>query len=660
MTTLLFAAQWIHLVLCVLLTGAFSFLLLAGQPQTAFTRQWEQRVLRCAWFIVVGALVSGVVVMSTQTALFEGRPAAALEPQAIWRAALDTRLGFVWLARQGLLLLLAVFLVLSRGGHAGTNWIAARGQAFLLAAFALALIGSSSHLTAMSESPWTHGVAMLHLLGAGVWVGGLPPLALLLYGVSQKTTAPDPYPVRALLRFFRASLFMVLVLAGSGVASAWLLVGGVIGLLGTTYGLLLLAKLGVLVLALLLAIETLAMLPAFSNRSVARPSATARRMALFVAIEAGLVLVLLGLATAMTIATPALHSDPAWPWQVRISLDGWPQVQVLQRIGQMSIAYVLAVAALTILIVVFLVRRQLIFGFGSLFALAAVCVAIGLQPSIVQAFPTTFVRSPAPYAADSIAEGKVLYQTHCASCHGTPKFDGAAQGGTAVDLLVTEAAWRSSGDLFWLITHGAPDRGMPAFDSQLQDAQRWDVINFLHALANAGFCAAVTSRVGSQVEPGNAWLPAPDATLSVGPLPPTTLRDLRGKRIVLLVLYSLPDSRARMSQLAKHYGALSVLGVEVVAVQPQSSPDAIAELGQTPPVLFPVATEGNEEINATFRMFARGSAHAEVLIDRQGYIRAIWRSDQTASMPDTEVIQAEVEKLNEEKTPPPPPDDHIH
>jgi putative copper export protein/mono/diheme cytochrome c family protein/peroxiredoxin len=659
MTTLLFTAQWIHLVLCVLLTGAFSMLFVAGQPQTAFTRQWEQRVLRGAWFVVVGAVLSGVVVMSIQTSLFEGRPAAALEPQAIWRAALGTRLGFIWMARQSLLLVLAAFLVLGRDNYAGTDWIVARGQAFLLAAFALALIGSSSHLTAMSDSPWTQGAAMLHLLGAGVWAGGLPPLAFLLYGVSQKTAAPDPYAARALLRFFRVSLFMVLVLASSGVASAWLLVGGVVELVGTTYGLLLLAKLGVLGLALLLAVETLAMLPAFSNRNVATPSATAPRMALFVAIEGCLMLVLLGLATMMTMATPPLHTDPAWPWQVRISLDGWPQIQVLRRLGQMPIPYMLAVAALTILAVVFLVRRQLIFGFGSLFALAVVGAAIGLQPSIVQAFPTTFARSPTPYAADSIAEGKVLYQTHCASCHGTPKFDGAVQGGTAVDLLVTEAAWRSSGDLFWLIAHGAPDRGMPAFDSQLQDAQRWDVINFLHALANAGFCAAVTSRVGSQVEPGAAWLPAPDATLSVGPLPPTTLRDLRGKRIVLLVLYSLPDSRARMSQLAKHYGALSVQGVEVVAVQPQSSPDAIAELGQTPPVLFPVATEGNEEINATFRMFARGSAHAEVLIDRQGYIRAIWRSDQT-KMPEAEVIQAEVEKLNEEKTPPPPPDDHIH
>jgi putative copper export protein/mono/diheme cytochrome c family protein/peroxiredoxin len=659
MTALLFAAQWTHLTLCVLLTGSLCILLLAGQPPAAFTRQWEQRVLRWGCLTVVGALLSGVVVMSIETALFEGRPAAALEPRAILRAALDTRLGLIWMVRQGLLLVLAVFLVLSREDNSGANWIAARGQAFLLAAVALALIGSSSHLTAMSESSWAQGVAMLHLLSAGVWVGGLPPLALLLYDVSQKTTASDPYAVRALLRFSRVSLFMVVVLAVSGVASAWLPVGGVAGLVGTTYGLLLLAKIGVLVLALLVAIETLAMLPAFASRA-GRPSATARRMGLFVAIEAGLLLVLLGLATAMTTATPSLHNDPVWPWSVRISLDAWSEVQVLRRLVQMPIVYGLTVAALTIGVVVFLVRRQLAFAFGTLFTLVAVGLMIGLQPSIVQAYPTTFARSPVPYSADSIADGSALYQAHCASCHGAPKFDRAAQGGTAVDLLVTEAAWLSSGDLFWFITHGVPERGMPAFGSQLEDAQRWRVINYLRALANAGFCSAITARVGGQVEPGAAWLPSPDATVSVGPLPPTTLRDLRGKRIVLLVLYSLPDSHERMSELAKHYGALSVLGVEVVAVQPRSSPDGIAQLGQTPPVLFPVVTEGNEDITATFRMFARGSSHAEMLIDRQGYIRAIWRSDQAAGMPATEVIQAEVEQLNEEKAPPPPPDDHIH
>ena len=129
----------------------------------------------------------------------------------------------------------------------------------------------------MSESPWTPGIALLHLVGAGVWVGGLPPLALLLYDVSRKAAASDPYAVRALLRFSRVSLFMVLVLASSGVASAWLLVGGVVELVGTTYGLLLLAKLGVLGLALILAAETLAMLPAFSTRSVAKAVRRLRR-----------------------------------------------------------------------------------------------------------------------------------------------------------------------------------------------------------------------------------------------------------------------------------------------------------------------------------------------------------------------------------------------
>jgi copper resistance protein D len=171
-------------------------------------------------------------------------------------------------------------------------------------------------------------------------------------------------------------------------------------------------------------------------------------------------------------ATPALHNDPVWPWHVRLSFDAWSEVQVLRRLAQMPTAHVLTVAALTLLAVVFLVRRQPIFAFGSLLALAAVALAIGLQPSIVQAYPTSFARSPVPYAADSIAEGGALYQAHCASCHGTPKFDGAVQGRTAVDLLVTETAWLSSGDLFWLITPGAPERGMPAFGSQLQDTQR--------------------------------------------------------------------------------------------------------------------------------------------------------------------------------------------
>jgi putative copper export protein/mono/diheme cytochrome c family protein/peroxiredoxin len=655
MTTLLFGAQWVHLAQCVLLTGALFLLLLAGQPATDFMRRWEQRVLHWARWLVIVALVSGIAVLAVQAGLFEGRPEAALEPQAIWHAMLDTRPGFLWMVRHGLLIVLAAFLFLGGDVSARQNWIAARGEAVLLAALALILLGSSSHLAASSESPWPQATDMAHLLGAGIWVGGLPPLALLLYGASQNAPAPDPYAVRTMQRFSGVALITVFILVGSGVASAWLLVGSVAGLVGTTHGCLLLAKIAVLVLTLLLAAASRVMLPALSSPTAARSSATARRMAVFIALEAGLVLAVLGLATAMTVTTPALHDDPVWPWPVRISLDAAPEVPVLQRLAQLPIAFVLAVSGLAIFAVVSLVGRRSILLCGTLFALIASGAVIGLQPTILRAYPTSFARPPLTYTAGSIAEGMAVYQAHCASCHEAPMPDRAALRGSTVDLLAPGTVRRSAGDLFWLMTHGRPDRGMPEFGSRLQEAQRWHVINFLRAMG----ATADPRRVGTVVEPNDAWLAAPDVTISVGPLPPTTLRDLRGRRMVLLVLYDLPGSRARMTELARHYGALSVLGVEVVAVPPRSSPEGIAELGEKPPVLFPIVTDGNEDIAAAYRLFAPGAPHAEFLIDRQGYIRAIWRSDQTG-MPEADTVQAQVERLNEEKSPPPLPDDHVH
>jgi len=363
------------------------------------------------------------------------------------------------------------------------------------------------------------------------------------------------------------------------------------------------------------------------------------------------VLVLLGLATAMTETPPARHDDPVWPWPVRISLDALSEVPALQRLVQPPIEFALVGSGLTILAIVFLVRRRPILLFGTLFVVVAGGAAIGLQPLVIEAYPTSFARPPLTYTAGSIAEGMAVYQAHCASCHGTPVASREARRGGTVDLLAPRTRRRSAGDLFWLITHGRPDQGMPEFGSLLGEAQRWHVINFLRAFGTT----TVPRRVGAVVELNHAWLPAPDLTISVGPLTPRPLSDYRGKRVVLLVLYALPGSRARMTELARQYGTLSVLGVEVIAAPPRSSPEAIAELGQSPPVLFPVVTDGNEDIVAAYRLFAPGAAHAELLIDRQGYIRAIW-----GGVPEADAVQAQVERLNEDKSPPPLPDDHVH
>ena len=58
------------------------------------------------------------------------------------------------------------------------------------------------------------------------------------------------------------------------------------------------------------------------------------------------------------------------------------------------------------------------------------------------------------------------------------------------------------------------------------------------------------------------------------------------------------------------------------------------------------------DIVATYQLFAPGP-HVEILVDRQGYIRAIWRDAPGA-------VQRQVEALNAEKSPPPFPDDHVH
>jgi len=129
--------------------------------------------------------------------------------------------------------------------------------------------------------------------------------------------------------------------------------------------------------------------------------------------------------------------------------------------------------------------------------------------------------------------------------------------------------------------------------------------------------------------------------------------------MVLLVLYTLPESGPRLRELARSYNLLWIMGVEAIAVPTDASPDAIRDLGSlSPPVLFPVVTDGAAAIVATYRMFAAG-LHAELLIDRQGYLRAMWKGTADA-MPETAVISRQVEQLNEEKDVPPFPDDHVH
>ena len=650
MRALLLTALWVHLASSVLLVGVFFMLLLGGPGDAPTARRWDRTIVAWSRLLVLVALGSGIVWLLVRTALFENRPHAALELRAVWHAVLDTWPGLVWLARHGLLVVLGAFLTIRADVVETRNWIAARAEALLLATLALALASGSSHAAAITPGTVRAvAVDVAHLLGTGIWLGGLVALAPLLRAASREAAADArPYAVRAARRFSRVALSVMIVLIASGVLNAMAQVESIAALAGTAHGRLLLAKLAVLIPILVLAaVNRTRILPALSG-----PGAM-RRLAAFVGLEAVLAFVLLVLAAAMTLTTPARHGEPVWPLPFRLSLDALLDVPATR--WRALLGSQLAMAGVVALVASFIVRRRRAPVLAGALALVAIGVGVGLPPLVVDAYPTTYRRPLVTYHTASIASGMAAYREHCAACHGVAGAgDGPETSRPLADLRSPPASRRHAGELFWLVSHGIRAGGMPAFGSRLSERQRWDVINFIRALG----AADASKTIGRQVEPDRAWLIAPDCTIAVGPLAPGALRDYRGRRIVLLVLYTLPGSRARLTELARSYDVLWVMGVEVIAVPTQASPEAISELGSSPPVLFPVVTDGNADIVATYRMFAPGP-HAELLVDRQGYIRAIWRGD-TGEMPQATAVQGQVERLNEEKSPPPFPDDHVH
>jgi mono/diheme cytochrome c family protein len=78
---------------------------------------------------------------------------------------------------------------------------------------------------------------------------------------------------------------------------------------------------------------------------------------------------------------------------------------------------------------------------------------------------------------DAVAAGAILFEQHCAECHGN------AAGGSrkAPSLLVPEVRNATPGTLFWLITNGVVRKKMPVW-SKLPEPQRWQLVRYIKSL----------------------------------------------------------------------------------------------------------------------------------------------------------------------------------
>ncbi|HKB10892.1 MAG TPA: c-type cytochrome [Vicinamibacterales bacterium] len=107
--------------------------------------------------------------------------------------------------------------------------------------------------------------------------------------------------------------------------------------------------------------------------------------------------------------------------------------------------------------------------------------------TIAQGNAAASIRNPVAATPESIADGKRLYQRHCASCHGAN-----AEGGAGNDLIpaapdLTDKEWKhgsSDGEIFSAIKNGVPpELNMIPFGDQLKDNEIWNVLNYLRSLA---------------------------------------------------------------------------------------------------------------------------------------------------------------------------------
>jgi copper transport protein len=218
------------------------------------------------------------------------------------RDVLETGFGQAWLARALLGLALATLAVVAIRRPAR----AVLPVAMLLAAGIAFTPALSGH--ARVEGPIAVAQDTVHVGAAGVWVGGLSFLALLLVvaGGDRWSLAATSVP-----RFSTLAILAVIALVASGILGGLLQVGSWDGLWETTYGRLLLAKVAVLVPLLALGAY---------NRRVSVPglrrldsgSPIRRRFTRVAATELALMALIVGVTTALVAEPPAkAHADAA-------------------------------------------------------------------------------------------------------------------------------------------------------------------------------------------------------------------------------------------------------------------------------------------------------------------------------------------------------------
>ena len=187
----------------------------------------------------------------------------------------------------------------------GTGW------ATLLPLAALSLQAGTGHAAGTSSHELAISSLFLHLLGASVWIGGLATIGVVFWtGQGSDGGAPGrrrtgaggarPDLATVVARYSQIALWCLVLVAVSGLVNGWIRAGSLDGL-ATRYGVLLLAKLVLLVVLGLVGYAHRTLVVQRLGREDARPRGLFWRLA---AVELAVMGAVTGVAVALASSAP--------------------------------------------------------------------------------------------------------------------------------------------------------------------------------------------------------------------------------------------------------------------------------------------------------------------------------------------------------------------
>ena len=502
--------------------------------------------------------------------------------------------------------------------------------AFGLAAVALGLQSGHSHAASMYSGPsWLLASDIVHLLGAGAWLGGLLPLLLVV------RDSPAEIGAKAARWFSPMGKLCIAGLTASALFQGWVLVDSVPGLVGTAYGWMVLVKLGLFgVLFAFAAVNRYRLAPALLRDD---PAAAKRLLVSAIAVQTGFGLAIVAAAAVLSSLSPAMHEQPVWPFADLFTLDTIGEDPDFRNEVLIALLALLGAAALLVAAAVMRHRVRWVAVVGA--AVIAWFAVPHLDLLFVPAYPTSFYHSPTQFAATSIVAGATLFPQHCAMCHGAEgRGDGPAAKGLAeppADLTAAHLWMHSDGELFWWLLHGidGPEGGlvMPGFAGVLSDSDRWKLIDYIRA-HNAGLTFHDTG----------AWSPpvqAPELQARCADGRVLSLADLRGGFVRLVIGSAAPLPSA---------GVTTILATSSPAIQPA-------------PGLCVADDEGLPRAYAIVSgLPAAEAAGAQFLIDDKGWLRAVQPAHTDPGWSDPTRLSADVRQLEAHPIAASPGSGHAH